>query len=45
MVVSYTSPHGTDLTGEDYKHGQLVGQGQRGVWQVPLQPGKYAYNP
>jgi uncharacterized membrane protein YqiK len=23
----------------------LVGQGQRGVWQVPLQPGKYAYNP
>jgi uncharacterized membrane protein YqiK len=45
VVVSYAGPQGADLTGADYKHGQLVGQGQRGVWQVPLQPGKYAYNP
>ena len=45
VVVSYVGPPGTDLTGADYKHGQLVEQGQRGVWQVPLQPGKYAYNP
>jgi uncharacterized membrane protein YqiK len=45
VVVSYVGPPGADLTGADYKHGQLVEQGQRGVWQVPLQPGKYAYNP
>ena len=45
VVVSYTGPQGVDLSGEDYKHGQLVEQGQRGVWQKPLQPGKYAVNP
>ena len=45
VVVSYAGPPGTDLTRADYKHGQLVEQGQRGVWQAPLQPGKYAYNP
>ncbi|WP_158743666.1 SPFH domain-containing protein [Acidisphaera sp. L21] len=45
VVVSYTGPQGVDLSGDDYKHGQLVEQGQRGVWQKPLQPGKYAMNP
>jgi uncharacterized membrane protein YqiK len=45
VVVSYTGPQGADLSGDDYKHGQLVEQGQRGVWQKPLQPGKYAMNP
>ncbi len=29
----------------DYKHGELVGKGQRGVWETALQPGKYAINP
>jgi uncharacterized membrane protein YqiK len=45
VVISYTGPRGDDLSGEDYKHGKLVAPGQRGVWQVPLQPGKYAINP
>ena len=45
VVISYTGPEGEDLSGEDYKHGQLVGRNQRGVWKQPLQPGKYAINP
>ena len=45
VVISYTGPRGDDISGEDYKHGKLVEPGQRGVWQVPLQPGKYAVNP
>jgi uncharacterized membrane protein YqiK len=45
VVISYTGPKGDDISGEDYKHGKLVEPGQRGVWQVPLQPGKYAVNP
>jgi uncharacterized membrane protein YqiK len=45
VVISFTGPRGDDISGADYKHGQLVQQGQRGVWAVPLQPGKYAINP
>jgi len=45
VVISFTGPRGDDISGEDYKHGQLVQPGQRGVWAVPLQPGKYAINP
>ncbi len=44
VVVSYTGETGADLSGEDYKHGELVQQGQRGVWSIPLMPGKYAFN-
>lgn len=44
VVVSYTGEAGQDLSGEDYKHGELVLQGQRGVWNLPLMPGKYAFN-
>jgi len=44
VVVSYTGETGIDLSGEDYKHGELVKQGQRGVWSMPLMPGKYAFN-
>ncbi|MBC8164162.1 MAG: flotillin family protein [Roseiflexaceae bacterium] len=44
VVVSYTGATGADRSGTDYKHGELVGKGQRGVWDVPLLPGKYAFN-
>jgi uncharacterized membrane protein YqiK len=44
VVVSYTGETGRDLSGEEYKHGELVGRGQRGVWNEPLLPGKYAFN-
>lgn len=44
VVVSYTGEGGRDLSGEDYRHGELVKAGERGVWQTPLLPGKYAWN-
>lgn len=44
VVVSYTGASGTDVSGEAYKHGELVETGQRGVWRRPLLPGKYAFN-
>ena len=44
VVVSYTGHVGVDLSGVDYKHGELVGKGNRGVWEDPLLPGKYAFN-
>ncbi|MEO8874028.1 MAG: flotillin family protein, partial [Polyangiaceae bacterium] len=44
VVVSYTGAIGADLSGKDYKHGELVEKGTRGVWSEPLLPGKYAFN-
>jgi uncharacterized membrane protein YqiK len=44
VVVSYTGEVGNDLSGSEYKHGELVRKGQRGVWDEPLLPGKYAFN-
>jgi uncharacterized membrane protein YqiK len=44
VVVSYTGEAGPDLSGEEYRHGELVERGHRGVWSVPLMPGKYAFN-
>ncbi|HVR20094.1 MAG TPA: SPFH domain-containing protein [Polyangiaceae bacterium] len=44
VVVSYTGESGDDLSGTDYKHGELVARGRRGVWSEPLLPGKYAFN-
>ena len=44
VVVSYTGASGADLSGDAYKHGELVQSGERGVWSMPLLPGKYAFN-
>jgi uncharacterized membrane protein YqiK len=44
VVVSYLGPKGVDFSGEEYKHGELVQTGFRGVWRDPLMPGKYAFN-
>ena len=44
VVVSYIGPKGVDSSGLDYKHGELVAMGFRGVWGQPLMPGKYAFN-
>lgn len=44
VVVSYTGETGSDLSGSEYKHGELVARGRRGVWNTPLLPGKYAFN-
>ena len=44
VVVFYTGPKTADVSGEQYRHGELVVNGSRGVWQDPLLPGKYAFN-
>lgn len=44
VVVSYTGKQSVDLSGETYRHGELVEPGSRGVWNRPLLPGKYAFN-
>ncbi len=44
VVVSYTGEVGIDLSGIDYRHGEMVEVDKRGVWNVPLLPGKYAFN-
>lgn len=45
VVISYTGNSGEDISGADYKHGSLVEKGRRGVWAIPLIPGKYPFNP
>lgn len=44
VVVSYTGEQGVDLSGTEYRHGELVTRGQRGVWSEALLPGKYPFN-
>jgi uncharacterized membrane protein YqiK len=44
VVISYIGEEGEDVTGENFKHGNIVAKGQRGVWMEPLGPGKYAIN-
>jgi uncharacterized membrane protein YqiK len=44
VVISYIGQDGKDLTGEGFKHGNIVSKGQRGVWMEPYGPGKYPFN-
>ncbi len=44
VVISYIGQDGKDLTGESFKHGNIVSKGQRGVWMEPYGPGKYPIN-
>jgi uncharacterized membrane protein YqiK len=44
VVISYIGEDGKDLTGDTFKHGNIVSKGQRGVWMEPLGPGKYPIN-
>jgi uncharacterized membrane protein YqiK len=44
VVVSFYGEEGVDTTGADYRHGELVQVGCKGVLEKPLMPGKYAFN-
>ena len=44
VVVSYYGQIGQDVSGAAFRHGERVTEGQRGVWQQPLGPGKYPFN-
>jgi uncharacterized membrane protein YqiK len=45
VVIAYVGEAGIDVTGDTFKHGNLVKKGQKGVWVEPLDPGKYPINP
>jgi uncharacterized membrane protein YqiK len=45
VVIAYVGDEGKDVTGDTFKHGNLVSRGQKGVWCDPLDPGKYPINP
>lgn len=44
VVISYIGQEGNDLTGIEFKHGNIVQKGYKGVWLEPLGPGKYPIN-
>lgn len=44
VVVSYYGRQGQDLSGAAFRHGERVAEGERGVWERPLGPGKYPFN-
>ena len=44
VVIAYVGEEGKDMSGDAFKHGNLVSRGQKGVWFDPLDPGKYPIN-
>lgn len=45
VVVSYFGKTGHDQSGAGFRHGEQVGEDERGVRATPLGPGKYPFNP
>ncbi|MBB4806904.1 putative membrane protein YqiK [Chryseobacterium defluvii] len=45
VVISYVGEEGKDLSGAEFKHGNIVEKGYKGVWAEALGPGKYPINP
>jgi uncharacterized membrane protein YqiK len=45
VVIAFVGKEGRDVTGEQFRHGNLVSKGEKGVWVEPLDPGKYPINP
>jgi uncharacterized membrane protein YqiK len=45
VVISYVGDEGVDLSGTEFKHGNIVAKGKKGVWAEALGPGKYPINP
>ena len=44
VVVSYYGKKGADTSGKEFRHGERVQEGEKGVWETALGPGKYAFN-
>jgi uncharacterized membrane protein YqiK len=44
VVVSYVGKPHEDVSGVEFKHGDLVNTGHKGVWVTPLYPGKHPIN-
>jgi uncharacterized membrane protein YqiK len=44
VVISFVGQAHLDVSGADFKHGDLVDAGHKGVWVTPLYPGKHPIN-
>ena len=44
VVISYVGQAHVDVSGLEFKHGDLVNVGHKGVWVTPLYPGKHPIN-
>lgn len=44
VVTSYVGKAHLDVSGEAFKHGDLVDQGHKGVWAKPIYPGMHPIN-
>lgn len=44
VVVSFYGKKGDDTSGTEFRHGERVHVGEKGVWETALGPGKYAFN-
>ena len=44
VIVAYVGTKAS-TTDDSFKHGNIVLEGQKGVWGVPKAPGKYPINP
>jgi len=44
VVISYVGGAHVDVSGLEFKHGDLVNAGHKGVWVTPLYPGKHPIN-
>lgn len=45
VVISYVGKEHKDISGDSFKHGDLVEKGHKGVWEEPLYPGRHPLNP
>ena len=45
VVISYVGKKGNDTSGDEFKHGNIVLEGEKGVWSTTKDPGRYAINP
>ena len=44
VVISFVGQAHLDVSGAEFKHGDLVNAGHKGVWVTPLYPGKHPLN-
>ena len=45
VVISFVGQAHEDVSGTEFRHGDLVLTGHKGVWVAPLYPGKHPVNP
>ncbi len=44
IVIAFVGKAHVDVSGPDFRHGDLVEVGHKGVWKEPLMPGKHPIN-